>query len=113
VPILHIDYPRVIKESQEELQKLEKRHHCSHLFHRVKMLGLLKSGECSNLGEAASAWGYSRRQCQRWFTSYKQSGSDELLVSRVNERGPKELVTQEAWRELEEAMKEGHDRPGP
>ncbi len=29
------------------------------------------------------------------------------MVSRVGERGPKELVTEEAWQELEEAMKEG------
>jgi transposase len=30
-----------------------------------------------------------------------------LLVNRVGERGPKELVTDEAWEELEEAMKKG------
>jgi len=57
-----IDYPRVIVEDQEELKKLEKRHRYSHLFHRVRMLRLLKSRECSNLGEAAKALGYSRRQ---------------------------------------------------
>jgi hypothetical protein len=67
-----IDYPRVIAEDQEELKKLEKRHRYSHLFHRVKMLRLLRSGECSNLGEAAKALGYSRRQCQRWFLTYRQ-----------------------------------------
>jgi transposase len=31
----------------------------------------------------------------------------ELLVSRVRERGPKELVSDEAFWELEEAMKRG------
>lgn len=103
----NIDYPRVIEESQEELRKLEKRHRYSHLFHRVKMLGLLKSGECGNLGEAAEALGYSRRQCQRWFTAYGKGALSELLVSRLHERGPKELVTPEAWEGLEEAMKEG------
>jgi transposase len=102
-----IDYPRVIKEDQEELEKLEKRHRYSHLFHRVKMLRLLKSGECSNLGEAAEASGYSWRQCQRWFATYRKGGLEELLVSRVHERGPKELVTDEAWEELDEAMKKG------
>ena len=71
------------------------------------MLRLLKSKECRNLGEAARALGYSWRQCQRWFATYKQGGVEELLVSRVDERGPKELVTQEAFEELEEAMKEG------
>jgi transposase len=102
-----IDYPRVIKEDQEELEKLQKRHRYSHLFHRVKMLRLLKSGECSNLGQAAEALGYSWRQCQRWFAAYKEGGLSELLVSRVHERGPKELVTEEAFEELEGAMKEG------
>ncbi len=103
----NIDYPEVIHESQKELQKLEKRHRYTHLFHRVKMLRLLKSGECRNLGEAAEALGYSWRQCQRWFASYREGGLDELLVSRVGERGPKELVTDEAFEELEEAMKKG------
>ena len=105
----NIDYPRVIEEDPQELAKLEKRHRYGHLFHRVKMLRLLvKSGECANLGEAAEALGYSRRQCQRWFIAYRREGLEELLVSRVvHERGPKELVTEEAFGELEEAMKGG------
>lgn len=92
----NIDYPRVIRESEEDLETLEKRHRYTHLFHRVKMLRLLKSGECADLGRAADALGYSRRQCHRWFVSYRREGLEELLVSRVHERGPKELVTEEA-----------------
>ena len=102
-----IGYPRVIEEDQGELAKLEKRHRYTHLFHRVRMLGLLKSERCSTLGEAAEALGYSRRQCQRWFIASRQEGLDGLLVSRVGERGPTELITQEAFEELEEAMKRG------
>jgi transposase len=96
-----INYPQVIKEDLEELEKLQKHHRYSHLFHRVKMLRLLKSGECSNLGQAAEALGYS------WFATYQKGSLKELLLSRVDERGPKELVTQEAFQELEEAMKKG------
>ncbi len=103
----NIDYPEAIKESQEELQELEKGHRYTHLFHRVRMLRLLKSGKCRSLGEAAEELGYSWRQCQRWFATYREGGLDELLVNRVGERGPKELVTDEAWEELEEAMKKG------
>lgn len=102
-----IDYPQVIKEDPQQLEDLEKRHRYTHLFHRVKMLRLLKSGEATNLGEAAGTLGYSRRQCQRWFLTYKREGLEELLVSRVHERGPRELITQEAFEELEEAMKRG------
>ena len=50
---------------------------------------------------------YSRRQCRRWFIAYRREGLDERLVSRVNERGPTKLVMQEAFEELEAAMKRG------
>jgi transposase len=71
------------------------------------MLRLLKSGKCSNLGEAANALGYSRRQCQRWWGAYTEGGLDELLVSRIDERGSQEFVNEKVWEELEEAMKNG------
>ena len=101
-------YPQVIQEDPHELEKLEKHHRYTHLFQRVRMLRLLKSGECSNLGEAADALGYSWRQCQRWFASYREGGLQELLKSRVDERGrQEELVTPEAFEELQEAMKRG------
>ena len=100
-------YPQVVTEDQKELEKLEKRHRYTHLFQRVRMLRLLKSGECSNLGEAGEALGYSWRQCQRWFASYRQGGLEELLKSKVDERGRQELVTPEAFEELQEAMQRG------
>ncbi len=71
------------------------------------MLRLLKSGERSSLGGAAEALGYSWRQCQRWFATYRREGLGGLLVSRVSERGPSELVTAEAFGELCEATKRG------
>src|SRR3712207_7549946 len=90
----HIDYPNVIAESTEQLHELEKRHRYTHLFQRVRMLVLLKSAECRNLGEAADALGYSRRQCQRWRNAYSGGEVDESLVSRVAERSHQELVTE-------------------
>ena len=103
-----IHYSRVIEEDPQQLKELERYHRYSHLFQRVRMLRLLKSEECPNLGEAAQALGYSWRQCQRWFASYQKGGIEELLKSRVHdERGRQELVTQEAFEELQEAMKRG------
>ena len=100
-------YSQVIEEDTQRLKEFEKYHRYSHLFQRVRMLRLLKSEQCSNLGEAAKALGYSWRQCQRWFASYQQGGLEELLKSRVHERGRQELVTPEAFEDLEEAMKKG------
>lgn len=103
----HINYPNAISESPEQLRELEKRHRYSHLFQRVRMLRLLKLGKANHLQEAGEALGYSRRQCQRWWNAYARGGLEELLVSRVDERGSQELVTEEAWSELSEAMKAG------
>src|ERR671920_2659171 len=102
-----IHYSQVIEEDPQELKELEKYHRYTHLFQRVRMLRLLKSGECPSLAEAAEALGYSWRQCQRWFASYRKGGLEELLKSRVEQRGRQELVTPEAFEELQEAMKRG------
>jgi transposase len=102
-----IHYSQVIEEDAQELKELERYHRYTHLFQRLRMLRLLKTEECTNLGEAARALGYSWRQCQRWFALYQKGGIDELLKSRVKERGRQELVTPEALEELQEAMKKG------
>jgi len=100
-------YSQVITEDLDDLKELEKYHRYSHLFQRLRMLRLLKSEQCSNLGEVARALGYSWRQCQRWFASYQKDGMEELLKSRVHERGRQELVTPEALEDLKETMKLG------
>jgi transposase len=102
-----IRYSQVIEEDPQELKELERYHRYTHLFQRVRMLRLLKSEECRNLGEAAEALGYSWRQYQRWFKSYSEGGLQELLKSRVGERGRQELVSEEAFADLQEAMKRG------
>src|SRR5215211_7717698 len=106
-----IHYSQVIEEDAQELKELERYHRYTHLFQRVRMLRLLKTEECTNLGEAARALGYSWGQCHRWFASYKKGGLQELLKSRVSERGRQELVTPEAFEELQEAMKRGRSPP--
>ena len=103
-------YPQVITEELDEHKELEKYHRYSHLFQRLRMLGLKEPEQCSNLGEAAKALGYSWRQCQRWFASYQKGGIEELLKNRVHERGRQELVTQEALEELKEEHEDGTDR---
>jgi transposase len=100
-------YSQVIEEDPKEPKELEKYHRFTHLFQRLRMLRFLKSEECSNLSQAARALGYSWRQCQRWFASYQEGGIEELLKSRVHERGRQELVTREALEELKESMKMG------
>jgi hypothetical protein len=88
-------YPQAITEDLDDLKELEKYNCYSHLFQRVRMLRLLKYEECSDLGEAARALGYSWRQCQRWFASYQKGGIEELLQQRS-----KALTRLRSWTRL-------------
>jgi transposase len=108
IKAMRTDYPALIRQSEEELLALEKRHRNSHLSHRVRMLRLLKVGRCRSIRQAAEVLGYSWRQCQRWIGLYREGGLDALLVDETHKRGNhQERVTPEALGALEEAMERG------
>src|SRR5215213_6460669 len=100
-----IHYSQVIEEDAQELKELERYHRYTHLFQRVRMLRLLKTEECTNLGEAARALGYSWGQRDTWFASEANGGPQKLLKTRGSVRGRQELVTREAFDEVQEAIK--------
>src|SRR5829696_8941756 len=110
-----IHYSRVIEEDPQELKELERYHRYTHLFQRLRMLRLLKSEECRNLGEAAEALGYSWRQCQRWFKSYSEGGrgrppgapKEQGRRARPPGIGHRRSLCEEAFADLQEAMKRG------
>ncbi len=100
-----LNYDKLIQEGHEELEAKERGLRRSALSYRIRMLRLLKSGECRSLGSAATQLGYSLRQCQRWFKSYRQGGLEALLAYE-QPRKP-ERMTQEAWGVVKEAMTAG------
>ena len=100
-----LNYDAMIQESAEALAAQEKRLCRSALSYRVRMLRLLKSGECRSMARAAGQLGYSMRQCQRWFRCYRQGGLEALLKFEQPRRG--ERMTQAAWEALDRAMKTG------
>lgn len=104
---MRLDYRNLIKEEEQELLALEKKHRYSHLMQRVKMLRLLKSGDCTTLTKAAQALDYSHRQCHRWFNSYRSGGLSALLENRIAERGRREWDNEQAWQALQEALVQG------
>lgn len=100
-----LNYDVLIQESPEALQVEEKRLRGSALSYRVRMLRLLKSGECRSLASAARELGYSLRQCQRWFKRYQEGGLEALFEFEQPRRS--ERMSKEAWGVLNEAMKAG------
>ena len=102
-----INYTEEITDSVDELTTREKKREADRaVSDRLKMLRLLKSGTCRSLARAASVLGYSERQLQRWWKSYREEGLEALLEVK-KPGGQDEKVTPEAWEALEAKMKQG------
>lgn len=103
---MRLHYADLIQETPEELARLERRYRASPLADRLKMLRLLKTETYPSRLQLAPVLGYSRRQLQRWWTTY-QAGGLEALLERGAPGGSTERITEEAWQALETEMKAG------
>lgn len=102
-----IDYTEEISESTQQLRRLEKKRSANRsVADRLKMLRLLKSGQCRSRSQVADLLGYSKRQLDRWFRTYREEGLEGLCQVETP-GGPSEKVTPEAWDALTEKMKAG------
>jgi len=99
-------YPDQIKESEQELEQLERSLRGQALYDRVKMLRLLKTETYDSRRTLAPVLGYSERQLQRWWKMYKRGGLDALLDEKPV-GGSTERMTDEAWYGLREKMRDG------
>ena len=100
-----LNYQTLIKEDVEELWQLERQQRDSAVSYRLRMLRLLKSGECRSVAQETERLGYSSRQGQRWLQMYRESGLAALLAferPRLTER-----MTPEAWAILKAALDKG------
>jgi len=103
---MHIAYPQVITETLEELRADEQRLRGTAAAPRVQMLRLLKSGEATNVPQVATLVGYSPRQLQRWWQTYRTAGLGAL--SRVyHPAGKPAQLTEEAWAGLQSELEAG------
>lgn len=101
-----INYPVVIAESVDELDHLERQLRGRPTAPRIQLLRLLKSGQVTTLGVAASVLGFNERTCARWWGDYRRGGLEQLLDYGTTP-GRQPLMTEEAWQGLEAAMTAG------
>jgi hypothetical protein len=83
-----IHYLRVIEEDPQRLKELEKFHRYSHLFQRVRMLRLLKSEECTNLGEAPQGEAQTGRPRHEKADQQEQEAFKKTSLLRSSTRAP-------------------------
>jgi|AntDryMetagUQ255_1029468.scaffolds.fasta_scaffold06707_1 transposase len=99
-----MDYQIAIKETAEDLRKLEKVTKDLKGRDRARFLRLLKSGEAATQEQAGKLLGIKLRQSQRWWRSYQQEGLREFVRNRYQGRGGK--LSGAEKRRLEERLTE-------
>src|SRR5713101_7083632 len=104
---MRITYPKVIRESEEELKQLEQQLRGQKTADRVRMLRLLKSGAVKSLKDCAPMVGYSLVQVTRWWERYRGEGLASL-THRYTPTGQRSRLTAEAWAGLLAQMRAGH-----
>jgi transposase len=94
--VRRIDYPAVIAESVAVLRAHETAARGTPAAPRMQMLRLLKSGEAATLPQAAALVGFSARQVERWWQTYRDNGL--TAIERVyHPAGKRAQLTEDAW----------------
>jgi len=103
---MYLNYTDLIRESEDEIARLERQYRNGPVAARLKMLRLLKTGAYRSRRALSQVLGYGERQLQRWFDTYRKGGIQALLL-RDRPSGRGEAITSEAWSALECEMKAG------
>ena len=98
-----LEYSTEIKESVEDLQKLEEGQSLVLFRDRLRYIRLLKSGEVKTQKEASESIGISERQGQRNWRLYRQEGLIGLLRKPERPGAPTKLTAKE-FEELDKRL---------
>jgi transposase len=100
------DYPAIIAESVTVLHARETASRGTAAAPRLQMLRLLKSGEARTLPQVAALLGFSARQVERWWQTYRDKGLTAL--ERVyHPAGKRAQLTEDAWAGLQHELEAG------
>ncbi len=103
---MYIAYPQAITETIEQLRAHEQRVRGTAAAPRVQMLRFLKSGEATNVPQVATLVGYSPRQIQRWWRTYRTAGL-AVLIRVYHPAGKPAQLTEQAWAGLQVELEAG------
>lgn len=104
--VRHINYPAVIREAAATLRQRETAARGTPAAPRLQMLRLLKSGEATTLPQVAARVGYSPRQVERWWQTYRTQGLTPL-AQVYHPAGKPAQLTEEAWAGLTVELEAG------
>ena len=97
-----LNYPKLIKESEEQLLELERHQNKALLRDRVRFLRLLKNGECPSQAKAGKAIGIQHRQSQQLWYQYRSEGLKGFLTYPY--QGRKEKLSEPQKQRLQQEL---------
>ena len=105
-----------IRETEEELKALLRREKDAHRHEKLQVLYWLKTQTVDSVLSAAVRLGKNRTTIQRWLSSYRSGGIEELLLQKPRSGRPKIMnpeIVERLSKELQEpegfsSYKEGH-----
>jgi transposase len=100
------DYPCVIREDEAILHQRETSVRGTPAAPRLRMLRLLKGGDAATLPQVAALIGFSPRQAERWWQTYRQEGL-AALERIYHPAGKPAQLTEEAWAGLSMELEAG------
>jgi transposase len=100
------DYPVIIAETVAMLQERETAARGTPAAPRLQMLRLLKRGEARSLSQVAALVGFSPRQVERWWQTYRTAGL-AALAQVYHPAGKRAQLTEDAWDGLVSALEAG------
>ena len=101
-----IDYGEAIKESEEELVRLERREQHGLLRDHFRFLRLLKSGVCHSQAAAGTSIGIKQRAAEKLWKKYREQGIEAFVHYPF--KGTKGKLSEAQKQDLTEALQQGN-----
>ena len=104
---MRVDYPRIIKESEEELKKLLKKEKDVRKYRKIKAIYLLKTIPNATLGKAAERLDLKYQTIKEYWREYREGGIERVSTLQYKGRIPR--LSKEEFERFKEKAKEGFE----
>ena len=104
---MRVDYPRIIKESKEELERLLKKEKDVRKYRKIKAIYLLKTIPKVTLKKVAERLDLKYQTIKEYWREYKEGGIERVSTLQYKGRIPR--LSQEEFYKFKERAKDGFE----
>ena len=104
---MRVDYPRIIKESAEELEELLKKERDVRKYRKIRAIYLLKTIPNATLGKVAERLDLKYQTIKEYWREYREGGIERVKTLQYKGRIPR--LSKEEFERFKERAKEGFE----